>query len=255
MRISWDILARKALFARLALSAASLAARSSRGAAGDERFEMLLVLAQFVDELLAFALSADQIRDIPVDADHAHGPAVRAADRLSHAANGAYRAVRPPHPEVGPVLVVAAERGLDVGPGTRHVFRHEAPGPRVESATELVLPNAIELVVRVVPHQPILLDVPVPDAEPSRIDGELQPVVAHAQTGFAFLQFALTTLSRLDFADQIVERRLEPASHVVERLREGSQFLQLAARHPRAQVSASHGLRRARNVPERRGHR
>ena len=65
------------------------------GAAGDERFEMLLVLSQFVDELLAFALSADQIRDIPVDADHAHGPAVRAADRLSHAANGADRR-RPP---------------------------------------------------------------------------------------------------------------------------------------------------------------
>ena len=133
--------------------------------------------------------------------------------------------------------------------GTRH-RDHASKAPLNSS-----LSNAIEPVHRVVPHQPILLHVPVPDAEPSRIDGELQPVIAHAQTGFAFLELALTTLSRLDFADQIVERRLEPASHVVERLREGSQFLQPAARHPRAQVSASHGLRRARNAPERRGHR
>ena len=114
--------------------------------------------------------------------------------------------------------------------------------------------NAVQPVHRVVPHQPILLHVPVPDAESRRIDGELQPVFARAQPAFALLELALTALSRLDFADQIVERRLEPGRHVVERLREGAQLLQPAARHPRAQVAARHGLRRARDAPERRGH-
>ena len=80
------------------------------------------------------------------------------------------------------------------------VFRHEAPGPRVERAAELLLANAIEPVHRVVPHEPILLHVPVPDAEPGGFDGELQPVLARAQAGFAFLQLALTPLPRLDFA-------------------------------------------------------
>ena len=54
------MLARKELFARLALSAASLAARSSVVRMVDERFEPLLMLAQLQDELLALALGADR---------------------------------------------------------------------------------------------------------------------------------------------------------------------------------------------------
>ena len=81
--------------------------------------ELLHAQPELVDELLALALRADQIGDVPVDADHAHRPAVRVADGLPHAANGADRAVRSPDPEVGPVLAVAAERGLDVARGAR----------------------------------------------------------------------------------------------------------------------------------------
>ena len=182
------------------------------------------------------------------------GLSVRAADGLPHAANDADGAVCPPHPEIGPELAVAAERGLDVAGGTREVFRHDAPGPRVVGAAELLLANAVEPVHRVVPHEPVVRHVPVPDAEPGGLDGELEPVLARAQAGFAFLQLPLAPLPHLDFRDQIVERRLELAGHVVERLREAVQLLQIAARHPLAHVSASHGPRRARDVPERRGH-
>jgi len=74
------------------------------------------------------------------------------------------------------------------------------------------------------------------------------------QTGFTFLELPLTTLSRFDFADEIVERRLEPHRHIVERLRESAQLLQPAAWYPGAQVAASHGLRGARNAAEWRRH-
>ncbi len=187
--------------------------------------QLLDAFPQVVDELLALALRAQQIRHVPVDADHAHGPAVRVADGLRHAANDADRAVASPHPEIGPERAVAAERGLDVAGGTREVFRHQAPRPCVGGAAELLLANAIEPVHRVVPHEPILLHVPVPDTEPSAFDGELQPLFAHAQAGFAFLQLPLATLAHLDFGDQIVERRLERAGHVVERVREAVQLL------------------------------
>jgi hypothetical protein len=50
--------ARNAPFARLALSAASLADPQLRGAARHERLEVLAVFAQLVEELLAFVLRA-----------------------------------------------------------------------------------------------------------------------------------------------------------------------------------------------------
>ena len=84
--------------------------------------------------------------------------------------------------------------------------------------------------------------------------GEFQPVFTQTQAGFAFLQFALATFPCRDFCDQIVKRRLELCRHGVERFREGIQLLQFAAWHPDAQVPAGHRLRRARHVPEWRGH-
>ena len=74
--------------------------------------ELLDAEPELVDELLAFALRANPIGDIPVDTDHANRSAVRAADGLPHAVNGANRAVCPLHPEVGAVAA-ATERGFE----------------------------------------------------------------------------------------------------------------------------------------------
>ena len=60
--------------------------------------ELLHANPEVVDQLLAFALSVDHVRDIPVDTDHANWPAVSATDGLTHAANGADGAVRSPSP-------------------------------------------------------------------------------------------------------------------------------------------------------------
>ena len=97
---------------------------------GMQQPKLLHAFPELVHELLAFALRADQIGDIAVDADHAHRPAVRAADGLSDRANGANRAVVPPHPEVGPEVTVAAERGLDVAGGTRARLPGRGTGTR-----------------------------------------------------------------------------------------------------------------------------
>ena len=114
--------------------------------------------------------------------------------------------------------------------------------------------DAVQPVQGVVPHQAVALDVPVPDAERGRVDRELDPVLAGAQLTSALLELALTALPRLDLADQIVERGLEPGGHVVERVGEGLQFFESAARHSCAQVAARHVLRGAGHPPERCGH-
>jgi len=142
-------------------------------AAGDQRFEMLLVITEFADKLLAFSFCAEQIRHVSIDANHSHGAAVRVANGLADAANGADDAVGSSYPEVGPVLASTAQRGLDVGVGLCIVFGHEAPVPRIERAAELFLDNTVQPVHRVVPHQPISLHGPVPDAKSRCIDRDL----------------------------------------------------------------------------------
>ena len=171
------------------------------------------------------------------------------------AADRANRAVRPPHPEVGPELAIATQRGLDVAGGARQVFRHEAPRPRVEGAAEFLLANAIEPVHRVVPHQAILLHVPVPDTEPGRVDGELQPVFAHAQARPRSLPVRARDVFRvstsptrssndvLSLAAMSLNDCARPSSS--SSLLPGTRALRSPARH---------GLRRARDPPERRGH-
>ena len=154
----------------------------------NEGFEVLLMFLQLIDELLAFTLRIDQIRDVPVYPDHAHRSTVRIADGMPHPTDDADHAVRSADSEVGPVLAVAAERGLEVVGGAGEVFRYEAPPPRVIRPAELLLANAVDLVHRVVPHEPVLRDVPVPDAEPRRVKRELQTLFADPQAGFAFLR-------------------------------------------------------------------
>jgi hypothetical protein len=149
----------------------------------------------------AFALRINQVRDIPVDADHAHGFAGRVPDDLPQAANDADLAIGPPHLEVGREFAIAAKCRLDIRLGSRDVFRNDALRPGVESATEFFLANAVQPVHRVVPNQLILFDVPIPDAERRRVDRELQSLFAGTQPGFAFLQLALATLPGRDFSD------------------------------------------------------
>src|SRR4030095_6196881 len=81
-------------------------------AALNEGFEVLLVFLQLMNELLAFTLRIDQIRGVPVYADHPHWCAIRVANGMGQSANDADRAVRSADSVVGPELALAAERGL-----------------------------------------------------------------------------------------------------------------------------------------------
>ena len=146
---------------------------------------------------VAFALGVDKVRDIPVDADHAHRFAVRVPDDLRHAANDADGTVCSPHLELRKILALAAKRRLNVRLGLRDVFRHNALRPGVESATELFPANAVKSIHRVVPDQPIPFDVPIPDAEPRGVNGELQPLFAQTQAGFRFRATLLRLVSAL----------------------------------------------------------
>ena len=83
----------------------------------------------------ALGLRVNQVRDIPVNADHAQRLAVSIADDLRYAANDADFPIGSQHLEVRNVLAVATKRGLDVRPGVRDVFA-DSFRPRAKGGAE-----------------------------------------------------------------------------------------------------------------------
>ena len=102
--------------------------------------------------------------DVPIGADHLQGLTGGVASHEGESTDAMDASVRPDHAELGVELLLPAKRHLDLGIPLHQVVRVDAGPPTLIRATELIRRDSVEPIHLVVPDQPVVDRVVVPDA-------------------------------------------------------------------------------------------
>src|SRR5205085_2865340 len=111
--------------------------------------------------------------DVPVEADHllrAVWRDIDGADLVDHSS----AAVAEDEPILRVIALAGTDRDVEILLGAREVLGVDPVAPVAIIAPAIVLGIVVELVHAVVPDEPVVLEVHLPDADFRRVEGELE---------------------------------------------------------------------------------